>query len=168
MRPGRSLPPLPFLIGLFLSLGVPSVQARAQVTPVSREIHQFNSPMVLDFSLDAFLRSPALSTKALSFYSCMGVTIDRLILGLGEKPGQKERELGIVMFFFNNSGKDKQGTVRLDLMEGDERLSTVTTTKLRIEQGDTSVTNIKLAFPASVTSTSSGLKLRITFQLQHY
>ena len=125
--------------------------------------------MILEYSLDEMLgRANGLTTEEFSFFSCRGVSIERVSLGI--VPGKKKdqaSDLQVALKLFNNSGKDKRVTIDLELMNREVRVSGLLK-KLNVGQGDPSSLTITLPFPLKRGEAGVEPKLRVTLELVDY
>jgi hypothetical protein len=155
------------LPGLLLLLGVAPLTAD-DVKPRSPEVHQFMSPMVLDYSLGQFFKTPAdFNTPDLARFECRGVTIQRLTLGI-ERGDKGRASVKVLALFNNNSGKDKRTTITFDLRTESSSLGSGTFRRLGLEQGDSGwkVLSFPVNLPAEVVEPYPFL--RITIELLDY
>jgi len=150
------------------------------VRAISPEVHNFNSPMVLEYGLDDVFKSQS-PTVVPEFreFSCRGVTLERVTLQLvrfvtrfKEEPF---RRLKIVSEVFNNSGKDKRATIAFALVRAGDVIATETLA-VKVQQGDfakssagrsPSAQEVTVPIPANL-DVEPYPKLRITMTLTDY
>jgi hypothetical protein len=167
-----------------------------EITAISPEVHTFNSPMVLEYTLDRFLsgigrdvfpehKAHALPQKIswdpvvvtdVRNYTCRGVTLERFTLELTRFEAEPFRRLKIVSELFNNSGKDKQVTIVFALVKAGDIIATETLKGLRVQQGafaqssrgqPASPQELTIRIPPSADGEPYP-KLRITMTLNDY
>jgi hypothetical protein len=136
---------LPLLIAAILCFMAADAKSQ-EITAISPEVHTFNSPMVLEYTLDHVFKdqvdavrnrvsySPTVVT-AFRDYTCRGVTLERVTFELTRFVKETFRRLKIVSEVFNNSGKDKQVTIAFELIKAGDVISTETLKGLRVQQG---------------------------------
>ncbi|MFN7988493.1 MAG: hypothetical protein U0529_13540 [Thermoanaerobaculia bacterium] len=181
--PGTRLPSRGRLV---LALGalvfLPGGAASAQeVVAISPEVHLYNSPLVLEYSLDETIRSAApVKTTRLADHSCRGVTIESLVLQMLRVGPDRFLSLNGTFVLFNNSGKDKKADLTFDLLAAgsDEALSSTLLRKVDVEAGKSEDGKVKVPIPTAVIpvdALGSGegiqdagkrLRLRITITLR--
>ena len=142
-RPGRA-------ITLFLvastSCFIAASAAGQAITALSPEVHTFNSPMVLEYTLDQVIRVQVYAVRnrisyAPTFvtdfqnYTCRGVTIEQVTFEFIRFEKEEARRLRIASALFNNSGKDKLVTITFALVKAGDVVATETLKGLRVQQG---------------------------------
>jgi hypothetical protein len=166
MSTRRPVPLLLLFLAACVAASLASFAAAQDITAVSAEVHQFNSPMILDLTLARF-QNNGLMTMETKNYSCRGVTIDRLILSVAEKKGN--RELRVSASLFNNSGKDKKATLRYDLMQAAAVTVGGTSKVLTVEQGAFATGYPITTLPLSIAPDEiTKVNLRVTLTLVDY
>lgn len=144
-RLALALGALPFLLG-----GAASAQ---EVVALSPEVHLYNSPLVLEYSLDETIRSPSpTKTNRLADHSCRGVTMETLVLQLLRVGPDKFLSLNGSFTLFNNSGKDKKADVAFDLLadKSSEALSSTLVRKVDLEAGNSGDGKVKVPIPTAL------------------
>lgn len=121
-------------VGIFLSL--PAMAGN--IKPISPEVHTFNSPMILEYSLAEAFSNPAGPTTTEEFrdYFCRGVNMERVTI---QQLFDKERRLILRMICepFNSSGKDKRVTITMALLRDGEVISTGPTKVMLVPADET-------------------------------
>jgi hypothetical protein len=158
-----------------------------EISVLSAEVHTFNSPMVLGYTLDQVFKdqvdavrnrtsySPTVVTDFRN-YTCRGVTLERVTFELIRVEKEEARRLRIASELFNNSGKDKLVTISLALVKAGEVVATETLKGLRVQQGrfaqsgrgqPESPQEVTIHIPPNVDGQPYP-KLRITVALEDY
>lgn len=159
-------------LSLTIALAGFSTTVNAQeVRALSEEIHQFNSPMVLEMSLDLLLDKPVgekWSTDKTKFFTCRGVTIESLEFRVQPESESSVKTVDIRALLNNNSGKDKRTFVRFEGVDG-EKVVGVTIVQVNLNQGDTSKAHTMLVLRSPERwAQLPRPKLRVTVTLQDY
>lgn len=168
MRSGF-IPKVAFVV-LAVTVGSPTPLSAQRTTPRSPEVHEYRSPMILDYSLQEFFASGTGITTGitgqddLTLHSCRGVSLSRFSLGF--ENGKKA--LKAVVIFGNNSGKDKKVTITFDLRSGERSLGSGTLRRLSIEQGDSGLKVVTFPVTLAEPITEPLPYLRITVELFDY
>jgi hypothetical protein len=157
--------------------------AGQEITVLSPEIHLYNSPLVLEYSLDETLKTgePTKTTR-FAMHSCRGLTIERLELQVVRFDKDKFVTLRGSITMNNNSGKDKKATVVFDVLGDDsEKVHTsATLKKARVPTGETPSSEIGIPLPTELMPVNfkyfgpnkdilkHHVRLRITLSLEDY
>lgn len=152
--------------------------AAQEVVALSPEVHVYNSPLVLEYSLDDTIRSPVpATTTRLAEHSCRGVTIETLVLQLLRVAPDQFLSLKGAFTLFNNSGKDKKADMLFELLvdRSDEVLASLSLKKVDAEAGKSGDGKLKIPVPTSLIPVDANpsdpapgrhLRLRITMALR--
>ncbi len=153
----------------FLLFLIIAPSAADDIRPRSPEVHEFMSPMVLDYSLDQFFKTRAgINTLDLGRFQCRGVTIQRFNLGIERSENGTGSALKVVVVLSNNSGKDKKASITFDLRTESSSLGSGTFRRLNVEQGERGLK--VLSFPVDLPTVIAEPYpfLRITVELFDY
>lgn len=174
---------LPFRGGLAVaycacSLAVGGGAAAQEVVPLSPEVHVYNSPLVLEYSLDETIRSATpTKTTRLADHSCRGVTIETLVLQLLRVAPDTFLSLKGTFTLFNNSGKDKKADMLFEVFadRSEDVLASLSLKKVDVEAGKSGDGKVKVPIPTSLIPVDANpsdpfpgrhLRLRITMALR--
>jgi len=122
------------MLAVGLILVAAATTALAQVSAKQGASEEFTSPMILDVPLQKFLAAPKgapWTTVETKDYVCDGVLLPAVTLTPGKS---SERAIDVLLFARNGWGKDKEVTVKLEVVAGEKVLATAFVPRFELEE----------------------------------
>ncbi|HEY3351172.1 MAG TPA: hypothetical protein VGM13_15455 [Thermoanaerobaculia bacterium] len=150
--------------------GIASTVDAQEIRVLSEEVHQFNSPLVLEVSLDALFEKPVgekWTVDKMKTLMCRGVTIQSLEFRVQPESGSPKK-IDFRALLNNNSGKDKRTHLKFECLDRDTVVC-VAIYQVNLETGDNDKHRGVLVFrPPEGWNLAPRPSLRITMTLQDY